>query len=316
MKIVILDGYCLNHGDLSWDKFGTLGEVILYSRTPYDEIVERMGDASVMITNKCNIDKNIIDKLPNLKYVGVLATGYNNVDVKYAHSKGITVTNIPAYSTESVVQTVFGLIIELYSGIGYHDRTVKEGEWERCPDFCYYKTGMNQLFGKTIGIVGAGRIGLRVAEVAKVFGMNVLVYSKSKHAKENGFKYAESLIELYENSDIISLNCPLDENNEKMINKESLSHFRSNAILINTARGGLIDEQALADALNSGSIRGAGVDVLSQEPARKDNPLLSAQNVVITPHVAWATIEARASLMEIAVNNLQTFLAGQPVNVV
>ncbi len=316
MKIVILDGYCLNHGDLSWEKFDFLGEVVLYSRTPYDMIVERMGDASIMITNKCNIDKNIIDKLPNLKYIGVLATGYNNVDIPYACANGITVTNIPAYSTESVVQTVFGLIIELYSGIGYHDRTVKDGEWEKCPDFCYYRTGMSQLFGKTIGIVGAGRIGLRVAEVAKAFGMSVLVYSKSRHAQEDGFKYAENLVELYEKSDIVSLNCPLDATNEKMINEESLTHFKRNAILINTARGGLIDEKALANALNCERIRGAGVDVLSKEPAMKENPLLSAKNIVITPHVAWATLEARASLMEIAVNNLKAFLAGQPVNVV
>lgn len=316
MKIVILDGYCLNHGDLSWEKFSSLGEVVLYSRTPYDKIVERMGDASIMITNKCSIDKNIIDKLKNLKYVGVLATGYNNVDVDYARSKGIVVTNIPAYSTESVVQTVFGLIIELYSGIGYHDRTVKDGEWEKSPDFCYYRTGMSQMFGKTIGIVGAGRIGLRVAEVAKAFGMNVLLYSKSRHAKEDGFKYVETLNELYEKADIVSLNCPLNATNERMINKEALSRFKNSAILINTARGGLIDEEALADALNSGKIKGAGVDVLSQEPARSDNPLLKAQNIVITPHVAWATVEARSSLMEIAGNNLKAFLAGRPVNIV
>lgn len=316
LKIVILDGYCLNHGDLSWEKFSSLGEIVLYARTPYDKIVERMGDASVMITNKCTIDKKVLDELKELKYVGVLATGYNNVDVDYARSKGVVVTNIPAYSTESVVQTVFGLITELYSGIGYHNDTVKNGDWERCQDFCYYRTGMHQLFGKTIGIVGAGRIGLRVKDVAKAYGMNVLIYSKSQHAVEDGFKYATTLEDLYENSDIVSLNCPLDSSNEKMINEESLSHFKSNAILINTARGGLIDELALAQALNNGKIAGAGVDVLSKEPASSDNPLLKAKNIVITPHVAWATIEARRALMDIAANNLTAFLNGKPINVV
>ena len=316
MKIVILDGYCLNHGDLSWEKFHFLGETKIYQRTPYDKIVERMNDASIMITNKCYIDRNIIDSLKNLKYIGVLATGYNNVDVNYARSKGIIVTNIPAYSTESVVQTVFGLITELYSGIGYHNLSVKNGDWERCPDFCYYRMGMHQLFGKTIGIVGAGRIGLRVKDVARAYGMKVLVYSKSRHAEEKGFSYAENLIELYEKSDIVSLNCPLDDSNFKMINKDAISHFKENAILINTARGGLVDEEALAEALNSDKIAGAGVDVLSEEPASSNNPLLKAKNVVITPHVAWATIEARSALMEIAFKNLEAFINGSPINVV
>ena len=316
LKIVILDGYCLNHGDLSWEKFYSLGEVVLYERTQYDSIVERMGDASIMITNKCTIDQNIIDKLDNLKYVGVLATGYNNVDVEYARKKGIVVTNIPSYSTESVVQTVFGLITELYSGIGYHNNTVKRGDWENNLDFCYYKMGMHQMYGKTLGIVGAGRIGLRVKDVALAYGMRVIIYSKSRHAEEKGFQYASNLEELYKRSDIVSLNCPLDSTNEKMINKTSLSHFKQNAILINTARGGLIDEKALANALNSGQIAGAGVDVLSQEPARSKNPLLKAKNIVITPHVAWATIEARNALMEIAANNLEAFINGKPVNIV
>ena len=316
LKIVILDGYCLNHGDLSWEKFSSLGEIVLYTRTPYDKIIERMGDASIMITNKCTIDKSMIDSLPKLRYVGILATGYNNVDVEYARSKGIVVTNIPAYSTESVVQTVFGLITELYSGIGYHNQTVKNGDWEKCPDFCYYKTGMHELFGKTIGIVGAGRIGLRVKEVANAYGMQVLLYSKSRHAEECGFKYVESLNELYEKSDIVSLNCPLDNANVKMINEEALSHFKKTAILINTARGGLVDEEALANALNSAQIAGAGVDVLSVEPALSTNPLLRAKNIVITPHVAWATVEARTTLMEIAFNNLKAYVNGKPINVV
>lgn len=316
MKIVILDGYCLNHGDLSWEKFSSLGEVVLYSRTPYDKIVERMGDASIMITNKCTIDKKIIDSLKNLKYIGVLATGYNNVDIEYANANGIVVTNIPAYSTESVVQTTFGLITELYSGIGFHSQTVKDGEWERCPDFCYYRTGMHQLYGKTIGIVGAGKIGLRIKDVAIAYGMEVLIFSKSRHAKEEGFRYVATLSELYEKSDVVSLNCPLDDTNVKMINKEALSRFKKNAILINTARGGLVDEEALANALNNGNIAGAGVDVLSQEPPSADNLLLKAKNIVITPHVAWATLEARSLLMEIAVNNLKAFLQGKPTNVI
>ena len=316
LKIVILDGYCLNHGDLSWESFKEMGEVIIYERTPYHQIKERMGDASIMITNKCTIDKSIIDQLHNLKYVGVLATGYNNVDIPYAHQKGITVTNIPAYSTESVVQTVFGLITELYSGIGYHNASVKQGDWVRCKDFCYYRTGMHELYGKTIGIVGAGRIGLRVKDVAKAYGMEVLLYSKSKHAKEDGFRYADSLVDLYERADIVSLNCPLDDKNANMIDADALSHFKKSAIIINTARGGLIDEEALARALNQERIAGAGLDVLSNEPARDDNPLLTAKNVVITPHVAWATVEARARLMAIASNNLKEFLNGNPINCV
>lgn len=314
LKIVILDGYCLNHGDLSWENFYSLGEVVLYDRTPYEKIVERMQDAPIMITNKCNVDKYVLDNLPNLKYVGVLATGYNNVDVEYARKKGVVVTNIPAYSTESVVQTIFGLIIELYSGIGFHDATVKNGDWHNCPDFCYYKTGMHSLYGKTIGIVGAGRIGLRVKDVANAFGMQVLIYSKSRHALESGFKYVNSLTELIENADIISLNCPLDANNEKMINAETLALFKENSVLINTARGGLIDEFALAKALNDGRIAGAGLDVLASEPPKKNNPLIGAKNVVITPHVAWATIEARSALMQIAYNNLKSFIDGETIN--
>ncbi len=316
MKIVILDGYCLNHGDLSWEKFNELGDVTIYDRTSYDMVVERMGDAMIMITNKCNIDRKIIDKLPKLKYVGVLATGYNNVDVTYANSRGITVTNIPAYSTESVVQTVFGLITELYSGIGYHDESVKRGDWFRSPDFCYYRSGMYELSGKTIGIVGAGRIGLRVKEIANAYGMNVLMFSKSRHAKEEGFSYIDTLTELYERSDIVSLNCPLSESNVKMINEDTLKHFKRSAIIINTARGGLIDDNALAKALNEGEISGAGLDVLSTEPPREDNPLLKAKNVVITPHIAWATVEARSRLMDIASNNLKAFLSGEPINCV
>ena len=313
LRIVILDGYCLNHGDLNWKEFESLGEVILYDRTPYDKIIERMGDSVIMITNKCTIDKEIIDELPNLKYVGVLATGFNNIDVEYARQKGIIVTNIPAYSTESVVQTVFGLIIEIYSGIGYHDRTVKNGEWENCLDFCYYRSGMHQLYGKTIGIVGLGRIGQRVKDVAHAFGMKVLVYSKSKHLKEEGFSYVSNIEKLYENADIVSLNCPLRADNEKMINRESLTHFKKNAILINTARGGLVDDEALADALNKGLISGAGLDVLSEEPPHS-NPLIKAKNVIITPHVAWATLEARGELMRIAYQNLKEFLNGNPIN--
>lgn len=313
LRIVILDGYCLNHGDLDWKEFESLGEVILYDRTPYDKIIERMGESAIMITNKCTIDRKIIDGLPNLKYVGVLATGYNNIDVEYARQKGITVTNIPAYSTESVVQTVFGLIIELYSGIGYHDRTVKNGEWENCPDFCYYRSGMHQLYGKTIGIVGLGRIGQRVKDVANAFGMKVLIYSKSKNLKEEGFSYVSNIEELYRNADIVSLNCPLRADNEKMINRESLTHFKKTAILINTARGGLVDDAALADALNRGYISGAGLDVLSEEPP-KNNPLIKAKNVIITPHVAWATLEARGELMRIAYQNLKEFLNGNAIN--
>ena len=313
MKLVILDGYCLNHGDLSWEPLTSQGEATVYDRTPYELIVPRMGDASIMITNKCRIDRSVIDALPALRYIGVLATGYDNIDVAYCKERGIAVSNIPAYSTESVVQAFFGLLIELYAGIGMHADTVREGEWSRVSDYCYYKKQTHELFGKTLGIIGFGRIGRRIGEVAAAFGMEVLAYARHRRFEEKDFRYA-TLDELYAESDIISLNCPLTDENAGMINADSIAKMKPSAVIVNTARGGLIDEAALAEALNSGRIRGAALDVLAKEPAREDNPLLTAKNVVITPHIAWATVEARSRLMQIAADNLAAYLEGRELN--
>lgn len=314
MDIVVLDGYCLNPGDLDWSKLGELGNLAVYDRTPYNRITERMGEAPVMLTNKCVIDRAIIDALPNLRYIGELATGYNNIDIAYAASKGITVTNIPAYSTESVVQHVFALILEIFSRAGTHDASVKNGDWVRSKDFCYYN-GVSELSGKTIGIIGYGRIGRRVAEVAKAFGLNALAYNKGKtEGAGEGVRLTKTLEELLSQSDIVSLNCPLTAENAGFINKETLKLFKDGSVLINTARGGLINEKHLAEALESGKIRAAGLDVLSKEPPDASNPLLSAPNTVITPHTAWATAEARARLLDIAVANLKAFLDGNPIN--
>lgn len=313
MKLVILDGYCLNHGDLSWEPLTSQGEATVYDRTSYEQIVPRMGDASIMITNKCRIDRSVIDALPALKYIGVLATGYDNIDVAYCKERGIAVSNIPAYSTESVVQAFFGLLIELYAGIGMHADTVREGEWSRASDYCYYKKQTHELFGKTLGIIGFGRIGRRIGEVAAAFGMEVLAYARHRRFEEKDFRYA-TLDELYAESDIISLNCPLTKENAGMINADSIAKMKPSAVIVNTARGGLIDEAALAEALNSGRIRGAALDVLAKEPAREDNPLLTAKNVVITPHIAWATVEARSRLMRIAADNLAAYLEGRELN--
>lgn len=316
MDIVILDGYCLNHGDLNWDGFSSLGNVIYYDRTPYEKIPKRMGNAPILITNKCNVDRDLIDRLPHLKYVGVLATGYNNVDLEYAAQKGIIVTNIPTYGTESVVQMVFALLLELYTSLRYHADSVSKGEWSTCPDFCYYKDGgLRELYGKTMGIIGYGRIGSRVGEVAQAFGMHVIAFDKFHSTIETAsFRYSNSLEELLASSDIVSLNCPLTKENRNMINRESLSLMKKSAVIINTARGPLVDEKALAIALNEGVISGAGLDVLSQEPPLADNPIMTAKNVVITPHVSWATHEARSRLMDIAVSNLKAYLSGMPAN--
>lgn len=316
VKIVVLDGYCLNPGDLSWGGFGGITDnVIIYDRTSQDQIKERAKNADIIIVNKTLIDKTIIDSLPKLRYIGVLATGYNVVNCEYAKKKGIIVTNIPAYSTESVVQHVFGLLIEVAIGVGYHNNTVQAGDWVNSVDFCYYREKMLELNGKTMGIIGFGRIGQRIKDVAVAFGMKVLANNKDKTGEGEGYKYVE-LEELLKESDVISLNCPLTKDNEGMINKKTIALMKENAILINASRGGLINESDLANALNSGRIYGAGVDVLSTEPPARSNPLLKAKNIVITPHTAWATKEARTRLMDIAVGNVKAFLESKPINVV
>lgn len=315
MEIVVLDGYCLNHGDLDWSAFEALGSFSVYDRTPYDKIVERMGSAEIMITNKCTIDEGVLEKLENLRYIGVLATGYNNIDVSACKRRGIVVTNVPSYSTESVVQSVFGLILELYIGIGSQSASVKRGDWAKAPDFCYYPMGLRELSGKTLGIIGYGSIGRRVKEVALAFGMKVIVNTRTKRAPEDGFRYV-TREELFSESDIVTLHCPLTDENKGMINSAAISLMKPGAIIINTARGGLIVSSELCEALKTGRIAGAGLDVAECEPPAADDPLIAQPNVIVTPHTAWATHEARERLMKKAALNLEAFLKGTPLNVV
>jgi len=309
MKIVVLDGYALNSGDLSWERFEKFGELTVYDRTPAALTVERIANAEAVITNKTVITKEILDACPNVRYIGVLATGYNVIDVDAAHKSGVTVTNIPAYSTDTVAQHVFALLLSYCSGVITHAPTVRDGDWSRCADFTYRISPLVELVGKTMGIVGNGLIGKRVGEIAKVLGMKVLTYSPSQNKPEE-------LEALLASSDVISLHCPLKADNAGFINKATISKMKDGVIIINTARGGLIDEVELADALNSGKVAFFGADVLSTEPPAADNPLLTAKNAVITPHIAWAPYEARVRLITIAADNLEAFIKGAPQNTV
>jgi glycerate dehydrogenase len=317
MKIVILDAYTSNPGDLSWKSFENFGEVTVYDFTPPELVVERCKDAQIIIDNKVVLNAETINRLPNLKYIGILATGYNIVDIAAAKKHGIIVSNVPTYSTTAVTQLTFALILEVYNQVAVHNLSVHNGEWASCRDFCYQKTPLIELCGKTIGIIGFGKIGHETAKVADAFGMNILCYvPRTKPQPDfNNFKFV-TLNELIENSDIITLHCPLTPETTKMVNSEFLSKMKKNAILINTSRGQAIDEKALADAINSGIIAGAGVDVLSTEPPKADNPLLSCEKCIITPHIAWAGFETRKRLLDVVYNNLKAFADGNPINVV
>ncbi len=317
MKIVILDAYTSNPGDLSWDRFSEFGEVVVYDRTPKELIVERCKDADAIILNKVIITDEIFEQLPKLKYIGILATGFNIVDVESAKKHGVKVCNVPTYSTSSVAQLTFALILEVYNQVGLHSNAVHSGDWENCADFSFAKTPLIELLGKTIGIIGFGKIGNEVAKIADAFSMNILCYVPSKKPQPSykNFKFV-SLDELVENSDIISLHCPLTPQTQNLVNKEFISKMKKNAIIINTSRGQAIDEKALADALNNGDIYGAGVDVLSVEPPKKDNPLLKCERCFITPHVAWAGYETRQRLLDVVYDNLKAFADGNPINVV
>lgn len=315
MKIVVLDGYTLNPGDLNWERIEKLGNCSVYDRTPSELTVERAQKASAVFTNKVILNKEIISQLPELKFIGVLATGYNVVDIEAAQKAGITVCNIPAYSTNSVAQMVFAHILNFTQHIGKHATSVSNGDWANSIDFSYSLTPQTELAGKTIGIIGFGQIGQAVARIALAFNMKVLFNNRSK--KETDLDATQTDLDtLLATSDFISINCPLTEENKGFINTATIEKMKSNAFLINTGRGPLINEQDLADALNAGKIAGAGLDVLSGEPAAKDNPLPKAKNCFITPHIAWATLEARQRLMKIAGDNLQAFLDGKPINVV
>ncbi|SJZ52370.1 glycerate dehydrogenase [Pilibacter termitis] len=317
MKIVVLDGYTENPGDLSWDKLGNLGDLTVYDRSKLSEkeIVERIGEAEIVLTNKTPLTKTIFDAIPNLKYIGVLATGYNVVDIQAAKEAGILVTNIPTYGTDTVAQYAIALLLELCHHIGEHSDSVKRGEWTNNQDWCYWLHPLTELSGKKLGIIGFGRIGQKVGEIAQALGMEILAYDKHANVPNAQATFVE-LDELLSESDVISLHCPLFPETEGMINKESIAKMKDGVMLINNSRGPLINEADVAEALNSGKIRGAALDVVSTEPINSDNPLLKAKNIIITPHIAWATKEARERLMNIAVENVAKFLASTPVNVV
>lgn len=317
MKIVILDGYTLNPGDLSWEPLKELGEVTVYERTAPKDVYKRAEGAEVVFTNKVVLDEAVLEKLPSLKYIGVLTTGYNVVDVEAAARKGIVVTNIPAYSTSSVAQMAFAHILNIVQRVGYYAQEVSNGKWSRQADFSFWDAPLHELDGKKIGIIGFGNTGRATARIAVGFGLDVYAYtSKSAMELPADVHKCPSMDELFRKCDIVSLHCPLTETTRELVDARKLELMKSSAILINTGRGGLVNEQDLADALNSGKIAAAGLDVLSSEPPRADNPLLKARNCFITPHQAWATKEARVRLMQLAVNNLKAFLEGKPVNVV
>ena len=319
MKIVVLDGYTENPGDLSWEALEKLGEVTVYDRTSYVDspvIAERIGDAEIAVINKTPISKETIDKCPGLKMIAVLATGYNVVDYTYAKEKGIPVVNVPTYGTQIVGQYAVGLLMEICSHYGHHDQTVKEGKWEHNQDWCYWDYPMIELYGKTAGIIGLGRIGQATARILNALDMKVLAYDtfQSEAGKELA-TYVE-LDELLASSDVIFLHCPLFPATEGIINKKNIARMKDGVIIINNSRGQLVVEQDLADALNSGKVYAAGLDVVSTEPIKGDNPLLTAKNCLITPHISWAAQASRQRIMDITVENIRSFLEGNPVNVV
>ncbi len=317
MKIVVLDGCAANSGDISWDGLAQYGELTVYDRTDDADVIARIGDAELITTNKTVIDRHTMESCPKLKYIGVLATGYNVVDLDAAKEHGIVVTNVPAYSTDAVAQFTFALLLELANQVGVHNSSVKDGGWVRSKDFSYSVMPTMELYGKTMGIIGYGSIGQRVADIAHAFGMKVLVSSRTeKKLPEGGWIRWVSREELFAEADVISIHCPLFPETKGMINREAIGLMKRTALVINTARGGCIVEQDLADALNSGRIAGAAVDVVSQEPMKEDNPLLTAKNIIITPHIAWAPREVRQRLLQIAGDNMGAFLAGHPINVV
>ncbi len=314
MKIVVLDGYGLNPGDLSWKGMEALGELVVYDRTSPSEVMERSANAKVLITNKTVITAEHMAALPQLKYIGVLATGYNVVDIDEARRRGIVVTNIPAYSTASVAQMVFAHVLNITQRVGYYASENAKGRWTNSVDFCYWDTDLVELEGKKMGVVGLGNIGRATARIAQAFGMEVLVVtSKEQSALPKGMKKV-TLDELFAQSDVVSLHCPLTPDTKEMVNADRLRTMKPSAILINTGRGPLVNEQDLADALNEGRIAAAGLDVLSVEPSVFGNPLFNARNCFITPHIAWATKEARTRLMDIAVNNLKSYQEGNVIN--
>ena len=317
MKIVVLDGYALNPGDLSWEELKKYGELTVYDRTPSEEIVRRIGDAEIVFTNKTPLTAGTFEACPSVKFVGVLATGYNVVDTASAKERGIVVTNIPTYGTTAVSQFVFALLLEIAHHVWAHSESVKAGDWAACPDFCYWNYPLFELAGRTMGIIGFGRIGQATAKIAQAFGMKVLAYDThtDPSLECETLRYAD-LPELLASSDVVSLHCPLFPSTQGIINRENIAKMKDGAILINTSRGPLVVEEDLVEALESGKIAAAAVDVVSTEPIRPDNPLLHAKNMVLTPHLAWACYETRVRLIEQVYQNLKHYLEGDPIHVV
>lgn len=311
MNIVVLDGYAANPGDLSWAPMEKLGALRVYDRTAPQDVAERIGDAEIVFTNKVVLNRDLLAGAKKLKYVGVLATGYNVVDVAAARELGVTVTNIPAYSTDSVAQLVFALLLEICHHVGDHSRAVHAGRWSSNPDFCFWDSPLMELRGKTMGVIGYGRIGKRVAEIARCFGMNVLAWTRTPRDPE-----CVSLDELLRASDVVTLHCPLFPETQNLINRETIAKMKDGAILINTSRGPVVNDLDLSEALKSKKLYAAAADVATVEPIPADNPLLGLDNMFFTPHIAWATFEARTRLMDIAVENLEAYLNHRPQNVV
>ena len=316
MKIVILDGYTAQPDDLSWEALEEIGELTVYDRTSPKETVERAKDADIVLTNKVCLRRPEIEQLPKLKYIGVLATGYNVVDIEAASEHGIVVTNVPAYSTESVAQMVFAHLLTITNRVEHYTMKNRDGAWTACPDFCYWDTPLTELTGKTFGIVGLGNIGQRVAAIAQAFGMRVVAYtSKAADQLPSGLE-KRTMDELLKESDVVSLHCPLTPDTHHLMNSQTLQMMKPSAILINTGRGPLVCDQDVADALKANRLRAYCADVLTEEPPKADNPLLSCENAFVTPHIAWATTEARARLIDVAIGNIKKFMGGQPMNVV
>ena len=316
MKIVELDAHAINPGDLSWEGLKSLGEFVEYERSTGKEVVERAKDADVVLTNQGSIREKEMSQLPKLKYIGVMATGYNTIDLEAARKRGIVVTNIPAYSTDSVAQMTFAHILNIMNRVDHYAELNRQGKWSDNPDFCYWDSPLHEIAGKTLGIIGLGNIGMKVAMIAKEFGMDVFAYTSKYSADLPDGIQKTTLDGLLSVSDILTLHCPLTPETRGMINKETIKMMKQGAIIINTGRGPLVDEQDVADALESGQLAGYGADVMYEEPPRKDNPLLRQPNAFITPHVAWATFEARKRLVDICVENVKAFIDGHPIHVV
>ena len=318
MKICVLDGYVLNPGDLSWDNIAKFGELTVHDRTGYDDasVISSVGDAEIILTGDAPVSAAVLDACPNVKYIGVMATGYNAIDIEYARKKGIPVCNVPAYGTTTVAQYAISLLLEICGRVGYHSDAVKAGRWISCPDYCFWDHPLIELAGKTMGIIGFGRMGMNTGKIAKALGMDVLAYSRSEREEGRSIARYVGLDTLLAESDVICLHCPLLPETENIINRDTIAKMKDGVILINNSRGRLVVEQDLADALNSGKIYAAGLDVVTVEPMLENNPLLTAKNCFITPHISWATPEARQRIFDCTEKNLAAYFAGKPVNVV